>query len=83
MTLSGIEPPTFRLVAKTKIYRKIMLTVLLYGQETWSATLRGDLMEKTLENSMLRKKFGPKRDEVRRSGEDYIMRSFAICIHQI
>jgi hypothetical protein len=32
-------------------------------------------MEKTLENSVLRKKFGPKTDEVTGSGEDYIMRS--------
>ena len=42
-----------------------------------------DHMGKTLENSVLRKKFGPKRDEVRGSGEDYIMRSFVICIHKI
>jgi len=59
------------------------MSVLLYGQETWTATLRGDHMGKTLANSVLRKKFGPKRDEVRGSGEDYIMRSFVIFIHQI
>jgi len=40
-------------------------------------------MGKTLEYSVLRKKFGPKRDELRGGGEGYIMKSFVICIHQI
>jgi hypothetical protein len=36
------------------------------------------------ENRVLRRIFGPKRDEVRRSGEDYIRRSFMLHIsHQI
>jgi hypothetical protein len=68
---------------KIEIHRNIMLSVLLHGQEIWSATLRGDHTGKTLENSVLRKKSGPKRDEVRGSGEDYIMRNFVICIHKI
>jgi len=40
-------------------------------------------MGKTVGYSVLRKKFGPKRDEVRGGGEGNIMRSFVICIHQI
>ena len=61
-----------------------MLPVLLYGQETWSATLRGGHMGKTLEYKVLRKKSGPKRNKVRGSGEDYLMRSFVMCAaHQI
>jgi hypothetical protein len=31
------------------------------------------------ENRVLRRIFGPKRDEVTRSGENYEMRSFMIC----
>jgi hypothetical protein len=31
------------------------------------------------ENKLLRRKFGPERDEVREAGENYIMRSFITC----
>jgi hypothetical protein len=31
------------------------------------------------ENKVLRRIFGPKRDEVMEGGENYIMRSFVIC----
>jgi hypothetical protein len=31
------------------------------------------------ENRVLRRKFGPKRDEVTGNGENYVMRSFMIC----
>jgi hypothetical protein len=35
-------------------------------------------------NRVLRRKFGPKREEVGETGEDYIMRSFVTCtLHQI
>jgi hypothetical protein len=34
-------------------------------------------------NRVLRKIFGPARDEVTGSGEDDIMRNFMICTHQI
>jgi len=41
-------------------------------------------MGKKLEYKVQRKKFGPKRNEVRGSGEDYLMRSFVMCAaHQI
>jgi hypothetical protein len=33
------------------------------------------------ENRVLRRIFGPKRDEVKGSGENYIMRSFMSCTH--
>ena len=36
---------------------------------------------RVFENRMLRKIFGPKRDEVKASGEKYIMRSIMICTH--
>jgi len=49
---------------KIKIYRNIILPVVLYGCETWSLTLREERRLKVFENRVLRKVFGPKRDEV-------------------
>ena len=41
-----------------------MLTVVLYGCETWSLTLREERVLRVFENSVLRRIFGPKRDVV-------------------
>jgi hypothetical protein len=49
---------------KIKIYRTIILPVVLYGCETWSLTLRDERRLRVFENRVLRKVFGPKRDEV-------------------
>jgi hypothetical protein len=49
---------------KTKIYRTIILPVVLYGCETWSFTLREECRLRVFENRVLRRIFGPKRDEV-------------------
>ena len=49
---------------KIKIYRTIILPVVLYGCETWSLTLREERRLRVFENSVLRRVFGPKRDEV-------------------
>ena len=49
---------------KIKIYRNIILPVVLYGCETWSLTLREERTLKVFENRVLRRIFGPKRDEV-------------------
>jgi hypothetical protein len=38
--------------------------IALYGCETWSATLREERRLRVFENRVLRKIFGPKRDEV-------------------
>jgi hypothetical protein len=40
------------------------LAVVLYGCETWSPALREEHRLKVFENSVLRRVFGPKRDEV-------------------
>jgi hypothetical protein len=48
---------------KIKIYRTIILPVL-YGCETWSLTLREKRRLRVSENRVLRRVFGPKRDEV-------------------
>jgi hypothetical protein len=49
---------------KIKIYRTIILPVLLYGCETWSITLREKRRLMMIESRVLRRVFGPKRDEV-------------------
>ena len=49
---------------KIKIYRTIILPVVLYGCETWSLTLREERKLMVFENMVLRKIFGPRRDEV-------------------
>jgi hypothetical protein len=38
--------------------------VVLYGYETWSLTLREEYRLRVFENRVLRRIFGPKRDEV-------------------
>jgi hypothetical protein len=47
-----------------KIYRTVTVPVVLYGCETWSLTLREGRRLRVFENMVLRKIFGPKRDEV-------------------
>jgi len=46
------------------MHRTIVLSIVLYGCETWSITLREELRVKVMENRMLRGIFGPKRDDV-------------------
>jgi hypothetical protein len=47
-----------------RIYKTIILPVVLYGCETWSLTLREEHRLRVFENRVLRRIFGPKRDEV-------------------
>jgi hypothetical protein len=47
-----------------KIYKTIILPVVLCGCETWSVTLREVHSLRLFENKVLRRIFGPKRDEV-------------------
>jgi hypothetical protein len=49
---------------KIKIYRTIILPVVLYGHETWSLTLREEGRLRVFENSVLRRICGPKRNEL-------------------
>jgi len=46
------------------IYRSIILPVVLYGCETWSVTLREECRLRVFENRVLRRIFGPRRDEI-------------------
>ena len=60
---------------KIKIYRTIILPVVLYVCETWSLTLREERKLRVFENMVLRRTFGPRRDKVTGNGGDCIMRS--------
>jgi hypothetical protein len=50
---------------KIKIYRTIIFPVVLYGCETWSLTLREGHRLRVFENAVLRRIFGPQREEDR------------------
>ena len=66
---------SFSLLSKTlkiKIYRTIILPVVLYGCETWSLTLREERRMRVFQNRVLRRMFGPKNDG---SEENYITRN--------
>jgi hypothetical protein len=49
---------------KVKIYKTIIVPVVLYGCETWSLTLREGHRLRVFKNRVLTRIFGPKRDEV-------------------
>jgi hypothetical protein len=67
---------------KIRVYRTIILPVVLYGCETWSLTLREEKRLRVFENRVLRRLFGPKTDEVAAEWrEDYITRNLMTCTH--
>jgi hypothetical protein len=47
-----------------RIYRIIIFNAVLFGCETWSLILREESRLRVFENRVLRRIFGPKRDEV-------------------
>jgi hypothetical protein len=49
---------------KIRVYRTIILTVVLYGCEAWSLTRREEQRLRVFETRVLRRIFGPKRDKV-------------------
>jgi hypothetical protein len=58
-----------RLLSKNvniRIYKIILLPVVLYGSEIWSLTLREEHRLRVFENRVLRRIFGKKRNEVTR-----------------
>jgi hypothetical protein len=48
---------------KIKIYKTLILPVMLYGCETWSLTLKEERRLRVFDNEVLRRIFGPKREE--------------------
>jgi len=51
-------------ILKIRIYKTTILPFVLYGCETWSLTLREEHRLRVLDNRVLRRIFGPKRDKV-------------------
>jgi hypothetical protein len=49
---------------KIRIYKSIILPVVLYGCQTWSLTLREEHRLRVFQNRVLRRIFGPETDEV-------------------
>jgi hypothetical protein len=49
---------------KIRIYKTIILPVVLYGCEIWSLTLKEERRLRVFEYRVLRRIFAPKRDEV-------------------
>jgi hypothetical protein len=49
---------------KIRIYKTLILPVVLYGCESWSLTLREEDRLRVFEQRVLRRIFGPKRGEV-------------------
>ena len=69
---------------KIRIYTTTIFPVVLYGRGTSSLTLWEELRLMVCENRVLRRIFGPKRDETAGCGEDYITRSLMLSTpHQI
>jgi hypothetical protein len=68
--LATIRSRTFCLLSccqknlKIRIYKTIILPVVLYGSETWSLILREEHGLRMFENRVLRRISGPKRNEV-------------------
>jgi hypothetical protein len=48
---------------RIRLCHTIILTVVLYGCEPWSPTLREEHRLRVFENRMLKRIFGPKEDE--------------------
>jgi hypothetical protein len=60
---SAVSLPVCCKKKSRRIYKTIILPVVLYGCETWSLTLREEHGLRVFENKVLRRIFGPKRDE--------------------
>ena len=52
------------LTSNNTVYRTVILSVVLYGCETWLLTLREECRLWVFQNRVLRRIFHPKRDEV-------------------
>ena len=69
---------------KIKIYRTIILLLVLYGCETWSLQLTEERRKRLFENRELRRIFEPERGKVTGSRGNYTKRGSLLCTpHQI
>jgi hypothetical protein len=63
--ISFVFPSHIKKTIKIKIYKTVILPVVLHGCETWSLTLKEEHRLRVFENRVLRRIFGPKREEDR------------------
>ena len=63
-SLKSADDRYIRILKNTMICRTIILPVVLYGCETWSLTLREERKLRVFENKVLRRIFGPRKEEV-------------------
>jgi len=63
-TQNLLSPSLLSKYIEIKMYRTIILPVVLYGCETWSLTFMEETRLRVFENRVLGRIFGPKRDEV-------------------
>jgi len=75
-----LSPSLLSKNVKIKIYRTVILPVIVYGCETWSLALRQERTLRVFEYRVLRRIFDPRRGE-QESRENYKMKSLMICIH--
>jgi hypothetical protein len=64
---------------KIRIYKTIILPVVLYGCETWSLILSEEHRLRLLKNRVLKEIFGPKSYIIIQGWRKCIMRSFITC----
>jgi hypothetical protein len=64
---------------KIRIYKTVILPVVLYVCETWSLTLGEEHRLRMFENRALRRIFGTRRDEVMGGWGKLPMRSIITC----
>jgi hypothetical protein len=62
--LSSLSSKLISKNLQIRIDRNLILSVVLYGFETWSLTLREERKLRVFENIVLRRIFGTRRDEV-------------------
>jgi len=68
---------------KIRMYKTVILPLVLYECETWSVTLR-EHRWRVFENRVLRRIYVPRMEEMVGTGEDCIMWSFVTCkLHKI
>jgi hypothetical protein len=80
---SFVFPSTLKEL-KDKIHIAIISPVALYECETWSVTVREKDRFRVFENTVLRRIFGPKREEVARGLRTLLKEEFHECTsHQM
>ena len=65
---------------KMKIYRTVILLVVLHGYDTWSVILREEHRLTLFKNWVLRKVSGAKKEDGQETRENYILGSLVACI---